>query len=184
MHSATPMGQAPARVPRLSWIAAACGAATLGLAALFPVWTNDAFGHMAAGRQIAELGHVPTHDTFSFYFDEPQEWRNHNWATGWLFHVLHALGGFDALVWLKVVLCAVLGGVLVASVRHRPHTAALCALVLLWVTPAVRARFTVRPHLFGLLCCALLLYGLVAISRRSPADCKDHNSYAQQRGYN
>ncbi|HEX7476569.1 MAG TPA: hypothetical protein VF331_02060 [Polyangiales bacterium] len=77
------------------------GALVLGLAALYPVWTNDLFGHLAAGRQIVALGHVPTHDSFSFYFDQPQPWRNHNWASCVVFYLLCAAVGVNALVLLQ-----------------------------------------------------------------------------------
>jgi hypothetical protein len=33
----------------------------------------------------------------------------------------------------------------------------ICVLIFLWVVPAVRIRFSVRPHIFGLLACAVLL---------------------------
>jgi hypothetical protein len=145
------------------------GALALGLAALYPVWSNDLFGHMAAGRQILDLGRVPDHDTFSFYFDQPRPWRNHNWASCVLFYALYAAFGPDALVCLKVLLCGALGAIVVATGTGRASSAPMAALALLWSVPSVRPRFTERPHLFGLLFCALLLSALTWLAR---ADAK------------
>ena len=148
-----------------AWWAACAGAAVVGGAALCPLWTSDLFGHLAAGRQIVALGRVPDHDTFSFYFDAPQPWRNHNWAAGLLFWMLHSLGGADALVVAKVVLLAILGAVLVRTADRSTWAPWICVLILLWAIPDVRIRFSMRPHILGLLACGLLLAGLVRLAR-------------------
>ena len=42
--------------------------------------SGDTWISLAAGRQIAELGHVPTTDSFSYTFDG-QPWINQNWLS-------------------------------------------------------------------------------------------------------
>ncbi len=150
--------------------AALAAAAVLGFAAFFPVWTNDTFGHLAAGRQIWQLGRVPGHDTFSFYFDSPQPWRNANWATGLLLWLLFDLGGAPLLVATKVAVIAAVAVVLVRTCYRHQLAPWLCALFYLWAIPALRIRFSVRPHLFGLLACAVLFERLLYLARREDED--------------
>lgn len=147
------------------WAAIAAGA-ILGVAGLFPVWTNDLFGHLAAGRQIWELGRVPDFDTFSFYFDSPQPWCNANWASGLLLWLLYALGGPPLLVATKVAVIAMVAFLLVLTCDRDTLAPWLCALLFLWAIPAVRIRFSVRPHIFGLLACAVLFERLLYLARR------------------
>lgn len=132
---------------------------------------------MAQGRQIAELGYVPTVDSWSFFRAQPQPWLNYEWGTDLLFWVLYAWGGIYALTVFKLVLLAVTGVLLVA--RARPLSGegippwlseAGCTAVLVLMIPAMRFRLTERPHLFGFLFGALLLLGLRAIfaAREAP----------------
>lgn len=142
-------------------------------AALFPVFNNDVYGHMAAGRQIAETGSVPDHDTFSFFRGEPQPWRNHNWLSGLFFYMVYQKTGVDGLLAIKLIIVALIAVfITLASASKGPAAAWTCvALGALWM-PFIRVRLTVRPHLFGLLFVALLALGLsrlVAASTRRAA---------------
>jgi hypothetical protein len=135
----------------------ACGA--LALAGLFPAGNADTFGHLAQGRQIAALGHVPAHDTFSFWKAEPQPWRNYEWLSDLLGYLLYQAGGANALIALKCVMLA--GAVaLLGALAWRlagPRAALVCAVLLVFEIPASRFRFTERPHLVTLPLVALYL---------------------------
>ena len=69
---------------------------SLALAGLFPINNPDAFGHLAQGRQIEQLGHVPARDTFSFWQPQPALWHNYEWLSDWLTYRVYAFGGPDA----------------------------------------------------------------------------------------
>jgi len=140
--------------------------ASLGLvlAGTFDVHNNDTFGHLAQGRQIVELGYVPSVDTFSFWRDEPQPWHNYEWGTDLIFWVVYNALGTPGLLALKGLL---LGGVALflfgraADARRARSLAVLItAALILWAIPAARFRLTMRPELFGYFFCALYVWGL------------------------
>ena len=134
------------------------------LAGLFPLFNADAYGHLAQGRQIDELGRVPQVDLFSFWQPAPAPWKNYEWlydVTTWL--VYDRLGP-SALVLLKCLLLGVLG-YLLATLADRLSRGAssarpLTLVGLLLVLPVARFRFTVRPQIVGLLFPAFLLLGI------------------------
>ena len=77
------MASAEQRTPepagrREALLSAGLAVFALVLAGMHPLYNNDAYGHMVAGREIVELGHVPSEDHFSFIEDAPLPWRNHN----------------------------------------------------------------------------------------------------------
>ncbi|MEM7137328.1 MAG: hypothetical protein AAF500_12150 [Myxococcota bacterium] len=143
-----------------AWVSAA----GFGLSGYFPFFNADGFGHLAQGRQVAALGHVPHVDLFSFWRAEPQPWSNYEWgydlASWWLYDTLGASG----LVLIKCLLLAVLGWALVRlGVRlangnrlAAPMVVGVAALAL----PIARTRLTVRPQVVGLVFAGLLLLGI------------------------
>jgi hypothetical protein len=137
----------------------------LAVAGLHPVDNSDSFGHLAAGRQIATRGHVPSLDTFSYFRPTPQPWVNYEWLSDLaLFEVWHATG-FAGLIAVKLVLIAAVSALLVrlAFERAGPLGARLCALALILSAPALRYRLSVRPHMFGLYLSGIYWFGLLAI---------------------
>jgi hypothetical protein len=152
--------------PTAAYVAAALALCSLALAGVFPLDNPDTFGHLAQGRQIAELGHVPSHDTFSFFRPEPQPWRNYEWLSDWLSYAAFASGGANALTALKCALLVLGGGALLGLALGLGGARALsaCAVLLVTAIPAARFRFTERPHvvalplaaIYCLLLCALL----------------------------
>ncbi len=145
------------------WIAATASF----LAGLFPFNTTDGYGHLAVGRQIAELGHVPRVDLFSFWKPTPQPWHNFSWGYDLSSWLVYSFGGANALILLKCVALALLGAALVwLAVRLSQDStwaAPVALTLLLIVLPVVRFRLTVRPQILGLLIPAILLVGLFAI---------------------
>ena len=136
--------------------------AVLGVAGMYPIDNPDTFGHLALGRQIAELGRVPQYDAFSYFRASPARFINYEWLSDWLFYGLYRAAGPAGLHALKWVLSGLLAWLLV-------RTAQLCAargavwlvpLALLAGTPGIRFRWSVRPHVFGTALAALYLLGL------------------------
>jgi hypothetical protein len=143
----------------------ACGA--LAIAGLFAVSNPDSFGHLAQGRQIAELGYIPSHDSLSFWQARPAVWRNYEWLSDLGMWRLYHWGGADALLAFKCLLLGIAAALLVrfAQLRGGIRAAALCAFFILCAIPASRARLTERPHVLALPLAALYLLGLGYLSR-------------------
>ena len=149
-----------------SWSAWGCAAAFF-LVSAFPLYNVDAYGHLAQGRQIAELGRVPTVDLFSFWKPTPQPWSNYEWGYDLVTWLIYEHFGATALILIKCLLLAVLGYVLVL-LAHRlakgaELAASLAALVAIVFAPLARIRFTVRPQIVGLVLPAVLLLGINAL---------------------
>ncbi len=163
------------RLSRAAWVAAALATAALVVAGLFPIHNNDTFGHLAQGREIAELGYVPAVDHFSFFRDTPQPWRNYEWGSDLITWWIFAAFGAGGLLVLKSVLLAATAVLLLRRAADDERLPALSVLVaaalLLWSIPGARFRLTMRPELFGYSLAALYLVGLGrltagALSRR------------------
>ncbi len=134
------------------------------LMGLFPFFNADGYGHLAQGRQIAELGRVPTVDPFSFWKPAPQPWTNYEWGYDLVTWLVYEALGADGLILLKCVALGVLGyglvwlGYRLAAGTTVAAPATLAALLL--VLPIARFRFTVRPQILALVFPALLLLGV------------------------
>jgi len=153
-----------------SWCAWASAAAFF-LAGTFPLFNADAYGHLAQGRQISELGRVPTVDLFSFWKPEPQPWSNYEWGYDWLSWLAYDHLGPNALIFAKCLALGVVGYLLVVLALRLARGAevagplALAALFL--ALPVARFRFTVRPQIIGLVFPAILLTGISALYAES-----------------
>jgi hypothetical protein len=143
-------------------VAAAIAALSFALAAFYPLSSPDTFGHLAQGRQIVTLGHVPHVDHFSFWRAAPAPWRNYEWlsdvATWWLYDAV----GPNALIATSSFIAA-LAALLLVGVAYRTagtRAAIACAFLLVLALPAARFRLNVRPHMLGLPLAALYLLAL------------------------
>lgn len=149
-----------------AWSGRICAAAFFVVGA-FPLYNIDAYGHLAQGRQIAELGHVPEVDLFSFWKREPQPWSNYEWGYDLSTWLVYDYLGPNALIVIKCILLAAMGYVLVLLgdrlARGAPLAAPLTAVIAIAFSPLGRIRFTVRPQIVGLLFAALLLLGIAAL---------------------
>jgi hypothetical protein len=140
----------------------------------FPLYSLDAYGHLAQGRQIAQLGRVPEVDPFSFWKPSPAPWSNYEWGYDLLSWLLYDRFGPNALIGIKCILLAALGYVLVllaARLAKGAELAApLTATIAILFAPLARIRFTVRPQIIGLVFPAVLLLGIHALysERSSP----------------
>lgn len=149
-----------------SWSAGICAAAFFVVGA-FPLYSVDAYGHLAQGRQIDELGRVPKVDLFSFWKPEPQPWSNYEWGYDLVTWLMYDAWGPNALIAAKCLLLALLGAMLVLLgdrlARGRETAAVLTAAVAIFFAPLARIRFTVRPQIVGLVFPAVLLLGIATL---------------------
>jgi hypothetical protein len=152
---------------RIAWLACAVASVAVGLAGWFPVNNPDTFGHLAQGRQIAELGRVPARDTLSFWQPQPAVWHNYEWLSDIASFRLYALGGYDALILGKCVLLAASAAMLVVLARllGGARVALFCSLLLVAAIPGARFRFTERPHLIALPFATFYLIGFSYLLR-------------------
>ncbi|MGB8223565.1 MAG: hypothetical protein WCF10_13350, partial [Polyangiales bacterium] len=158
------------------WSACICAAAFF-LFGAFPFYNIDAYGHLAQGRQIAELGRIPTLDLFSFWKATPQPWSNYEWGYDLGTWLIYDRFGPNALIAIKCLLLAALGYLLVVLGRRLAQGASLAAplaaTVLILFAPLARLRFTVRPQIVGLVLPAVLLVGISTLySARASARAK------------
>jgi hypothetical protein len=162
-----PRASTPAAEVRAAFIACGLACMALALSGVFPVNNPDTFGHLAQGRQIAELGHVPSHDTLSIWQPRPAPWHNYEWLSDWIGWQLYAAGGPTALIALKCATLAIAAALITALawLLAGPRAAVLCALLLIAAIPASRFRFTERPHVVALPLAALYLIGLSYLLR-------------------
>jgi hypothetical protein len=116
--------------------------------ALGPMAESDLFFRVQAGREILARHGLPGRNLYSFtYPDHP------DLDAAWLFEVgaalLHAAGGFPAIVVAKAgLLVAVFAGAF-AVCRRRGAGPAASALALAGAAYAASERFVERPHLFS-----------------------------------
>jgi len=148
------------------WSALFCAAAFF-LFGAFPLYILDAYGHLAQGRQIAELGRVPTLDPFSFWKSTPQPWSNYEWGYDLVTWLVYDQFGPNALIVLKCLLLAGFGYLLVLLAARLAMGAALAApfaaVISILFAPLARLRFTVRPQIFALVLPAVLLVGISSL---------------------
>lgn len=140
----------------------------VGAAALFRLTNYDIWWHLATGRLIAGGGGIPRSDPFSFTA-RGAEWIDHEWLFQLIVYGLERLGGPPALVLAKVALILATACVVYRFVRRETGLPPAAAGLL--VAPfalAGRDRFIVRPELFTLFFCAVLLDALFRSRRQRP----------------
>jgi hypothetical protein len=162
-----PRARAPAVETRAAALACLLACAALVLAGVFPVNNPDTYGHLAQGRQIAELGRVPAHDTFSIWQARPAQWHNYEWLSDYLGWSLYRAAGPSGLIALKCAMLAAAAAALagLAWLLGGPRAAIATALLLVAAIPASRFRFTERPHVIALPFAALYLIGFAYLLR-------------------
>jgi len=118
---------------------------------------SDLWWHLATGRWILEHRSIPIHDVFSFS-RAGQPWLQHEWLSDVIFAFWERQFGMPALVYWKWAVIVVTFVVVFWTLRRiaRDPLSAFLAVVL---AIAVAAPFLdIRPHLYSLLCFALLLH--------------------------
>jgi tetratricopeptide (TPR) repeat protein len=135
--------------------------------ALFPLAENDLFFHLRIGELIRAQHRIPFLNLFSF------TWPDHpDPDLAWLFQLLvsllHAAGGFPALVLFKAA-CVTLAFALAHAAARRDGAAPLAAaLAVAAGALAAEQRMVERPHLVTFVGIGALLLLLGAIERGRP----------------
>lgn len=136
------------------------------LAALHPIDDPEVYAHVAEGRRIAALGHVPHFDASGLQDAAPRAWLNQTWLADLSSYGAFELAGSNGLLGLELLLligCA--GLVLLRALQQGGQLSAIVtALVLVWALPPARFAFSMRPERFGLLLGALCIWALPRVA--------------------
>ncbi len=161
------MGDNRARSAVVGRAHGALGALALALAGWFPGNNPDTFGHLAQGRQIAELGHVPRLDTWSLLPGAARPWHNYEWLSDLGTWLLFDHYGYAAVTLFKCLSLA-LTGLLASELAFQligPRGSVLTSCALIASIPAIRVRLSDRPHVLGLCLAVAYLLLLSNLSR-------------------
>ena len=124
------------KIAKLNWILAPL-AALLGASAWFQpaVAGSDLWWHLASGRDIWALGHIPTTDPYSWTY-QGEEWMNHEWLWDVIYWAAYRLDP-EAVAWLNLaVVFAVFSLAFVAVVREGIETVLFLTAAAFSATPA------------------------------------------------
>lgn len=159
-------GQEENAHPR-AWLMVTIALAVLGLLAAYTqVGDEDLYWHLAAGDWMLAHHTVITQDYWST--DSPRPWVNVHWLFQAVLAVANAVGGYDAMVIMKMVLLA---GLAVALARLlRPQATPGVAILLLIVTLYImQGRARVRPEMFTMLYLVLTMIVMESVRRGGSA---------------
>ncbi|HEX5656944.1 MAG TPA: hypothetical protein VFX59_07100 [Polyangiales bacterium] len=145
----------------------ALGAFALALAGWYPGNNPDTFGHLAQGRQIAQLGSVPQLDTWSLLPGPARPWHNYEWLSDLGTWTLFDQHGYAAVTIFKCALLALAALAACELAQHLigPRGSVLTSCAILAIIPAIRSRLSDRPHVLGLCLGAAYLLILSLLSR-------------------
>ena len=124
----------------------------------------DLWGHVVFGRDIVQLGAIPSRDHYSFTSDVP--WINHEWLAEVVSYLSYDAAGPAGLVAVKSAL--VLATLAVVFVSLRPISADVVVhdlLVFVAIAGIYVRAITFRPQVFSLVLFAVLLLLLVNVER-------------------
>jgi hypothetical protein len=144
------------------WLARATtigAVSAVALAGLFRGNNPDTIGHLAQGRQIAQLGRVPQVDTWSLLPGPPRAWHNYEWLSDLATYALYEKLGDASVTIAKCLLLAVTSWCLTRAAERLSGARAvvLTSLVMVSTLPAIRSRLSDRPHVIGLCLAAVYL---------------------------
>lgn len=164
----TPPVLDPATRPTGRWPLAAAAAALLLMAVIFGATevhlSGDTWLGLAAGRQIAEQGHVPTTDSFSYTFDG-QRWLNQNWLSQLLMWRAYQVSPETLVIAHWGVVLGLFALVLLA-VRVRDRSWLTAAVATIAVALGCRNFLSIRAATLGLFCLAALSFLLTSLAAR------------------
>jgi tetratricopeptide (TPR) repeat protein len=164
---------ADAGLGRWSWSNLAVGAVIVMAAVIAcqKIANEDIPWHLASGQWMLEHGRVLDHDPFSTHDagtagDKP--WVNVHWGFQVLVAGLHKVGGYWALVGMKMLVLGGFAAVLALGLRRLVPPAWLILCVGLTVL-AIQVRVRARPEIFTFLFLALTLVIVDSVRRGGSA---------------
>ena len=127
----------------------------------------DLWGHLLFGRDIVQLGSVPTVDHYSFTSDV--SWINHEWLAEVITYLSYAAGGSAGLVIAKSLLLMAMLAIVLAALRPLSADPVVHDLLVFLAFAGSYGRFiTFRPQVFSLVLFPALLLILVLAERGRP----------------
>ena len=128
--------------------------------AAVPPLDPDLWWHLANGRLIQTTGSIPHVDVYSFSA-AGQPWVMHEWLADLGMYGLYQLGGLPLLVAIFAAVVAAAAVCLYLLLRQTGLAASAAAVVTLVGALAGSTAWGARPQLLNVLCCGLLLLGLL-----------------------
>jgi hypothetical protein len=114
----------------------------------------DLWWHLRTGQWIAETGHIPHSDPFSFTRGG-SPWVSHEWLSDLIFYRLWQFGGPAALIVFSAIITSLGFLLLYLRCAARPHWAAAATLL---GALAAAPCWGVRPQMFTFTLASLLLW--------------------------
>ncbi|MFB3896490.1 MAG: tetratricopeptide repeat protein [bacterium] len=125
---------------------------------LFPVSNVDIWWHLKTGQYILENHTLPSHDIFTYTIPQETRWHDVQWLFQIIVALLYSLGGWNALIGLRILCIMILTWLLWRWLLERGYTAGITSFTILIILLASRYRFFVRPELFSFVFITILLW--------------------------
>jgi len=127
---------------------------------LFTISDVDIWWHLKTGEWILKNRSLPFNDPFTYTIPQNVRWNDTQWLFQILSAIVHHIGGWNALIGLRVVWVFILCSGLWLWLRERKIPAGYAFLSASLVIVNCRYRFGIRPELltFSLLTFQLWLY--------------------------
>ncbi len=120
--------------------------------------------HLRAGGMFLDSGTIATHDTFTFTA-AGAPWLNQQWGAQVILAAFYRVGGWTGLVVLRALFVGVLFALVLATCRRAGLSRRPAAWLTLGVFIVTAVALGLRPQLFGMVLCALVVY--LVVDRRA-----------------
>jgi hypothetical protein len=119
------------------------------IGSLIPIDQVDFWWHIAAGREIVQLGAVPTTTSSSWVLPDHTPFVLGSWLAEWLLYQLYLLGGIPAIVLSRNLLLLAAFTVVGLDARRRSGSWRLAALAIGGAAVMALNNISVRPQMFA-----------------------------------
>ena len=130
------------------------------LIVISPIFDYDLYWHLAFGREMWNSGSIIQYEPFS-YTAAGTPFSNRAWLAQWLMYVLQHLGGWHALMALKLIITCAVALFMFQTAIYLGATRGVAAVAVLLGILAGQYRYTERPEIFSLLFMVMLAWVLV-----------------------
>lgn len=128
---------------------------------LQPIRPHDFWWHMAVGREIVQIGHIPTVDTFSQTMrGQPYPSYNMFWMMDVFFYLVYSLGGAALIVFANSVLITSAYAIVLYLCKQITGSLRLAAFSLLFAAALGLNDWNVRPQAATFVLGALFLLAI------------------------